>query len=60
MLNLRRGGRLEVLLNQLAAAISIWALPDEEIIEHVNINEDPSANHWLFAMMDTLLRDDFA
>jgi ribonuclease HI len=43
-----------------AMARSVWALSDEDITEHVSMNEDPSAKQWLFVMMETLSRDDFA
>jgi hypothetical protein len=38
----------------------VWALADEGIVEHLCRNEDPSAKQWLFAMMESLSRDDFA
>jgi hypothetical protein len=41
-------------------ARTVWALADEEITEHVSMNEDPYAKQWLFVMMETLSRDDFA
>jgi hypothetical protein len=43
-----------------AMARTVWALADEEITEHVSMNEDPYAKQWLFVMMETLSRDDFA
>jgi hypothetical protein len=41
-------------------ARSIWALTDEEIAEHVSLLDIPSAKQWLFALMETLSRDNFA
>jgi hypothetical protein len=38
----------------------VWALADEGVTEHMCANEDPSPKQWLFAMMETLPRDDFA
>jgi ribonuclease HI len=38
----------------------VWALAEEGITEHVSMNDDPSARNWLFAMMESLPRDDFA
>jgi hypothetical protein len=38
----------------------VWALADEGVTERMCANEDPSAKQWLFAMMETLSRDDFA
>jgi hypothetical protein len=43
-----------------SVARCVLALANEGITEHVCMNEDPSARNWLFAMMETLLRDDFA
>ena len=41
-------------------ARSVWALADEDVTEHISLNEDLVARRWIFAMMDTLSRDDFA
>ena len=38
----------------------VWALVDEGVTEHMCLSEEPSAKQWLFAMMETLSRDDFA
>ena len=38
----------------------VWALTEEEITEHMRLNEEPSAKLWLFSMLETLSRDDFA
>jgi hypothetical protein len=38
----------------------VWALADEGIVEHLCRNEDPSAKQWLFAMMESLSKVDFA
>jgi ribonuclease HI len=38
----------------------VWALADEAITEHLCMNEDPNPKQWLFAMMESLSRDDFA
>jgi hypothetical protein len=35
-------------------------LADEEITEHLCMNEDLNDKQWLFAMMESLSRDDFA
>ena len=41
-------------------ARSVWALADEDVTEHISLNEDPVARQWIFAMMDMLSCDDFA
>jgi hypothetical protein len=41
-------------------AHSVWALADEEIAKHVSLLDIPSAKQWLFALMETLSRDNFA
>jgi ribonuclease HI len=41
-------------------ARSVWALADEGIAEHVCMNEFPTAKVWLFDLMETLPRSDFA
>jgi ribonuclease HI len=41
-------------------ARTVWALADENLVEHISMNEDPSAKCWLFVMMESLTRDDFA
>jgi hypothetical protein len=38
----------------------VWALADEGVTEHMCADENPSPKQWLFAMMETLPRDDFA
>src|SRR5438105_14940310 len=32
----------------------VWAMMDENITEHMNNTHDPSAKHWLFAMIESL------
>lgn len=41
-------------------ARSVWALADEDITEHVSMIDIPSAKQWIFALMETLTRDNFA
>jgi hypothetical protein len=41
-------------------ARSVWALADEGITDQVCMNEDTSAKQWLFAMIESLSREDFA
>jgi hypothetical protein len=43
-----------------SVARCVWALAEEEIVEHVGANEHPSAKTWLFAMMESMPRDEFA
>jgi hypothetical protein len=43
-----------------SVARCVWALADEAITEHLCMNEDPNPKQWLFAMMESLSRDDFA
>jgi hypothetical protein len=43
-----------------SVARCVWALAAEEVTEHLCMNEDPSAKRWLFSLMETMSRDDFA
>jgi hypothetical protein len=47
------------LLNCVVAR-SVWSLADEGVTVHFCTNDSPSAKVWLFAMMNSLSRDDFA
>jgi cell division protein FtsW (lipid II flippase) len=38
----------------------VWALAEEENTEHICSSDDPSAKRWLFAMMKSMPRDEFA
>jgi hypothetical protein len=43
-----------------SVARCVWALANEEVTEHVRMSEEQSAKQWLFLMMESLPRDDFA
>jgi hypothetical protein len=47
------------LLNYTVAKC-VWALANDEVIEHMSRTEDPSAKQWLFSMLESLSLDDFA
>jgi hypothetical protein len=38
----------------------VWALMDESVTEHMCRSEEPSAKQWLFLMMESLSKEDFA
>ena len=38
----------------------VWALSDDHLTEHMCNTEEPSAKRWLFSMLETLSKDDFA
>jgi hypothetical protein len=38
---------------------SIWALSNETMVEHMCLNQDPSAKQWLFAMHESLPASEF-
>jgi hypothetical protein len=38
---------------------SVWALADEEVIEHMHATTKPNAMSWLFNMMDSLTSEHF-
>jgi hypothetical protein len=37
---------------------SIWALTDDDIVEHISSSTEPSVQNWLFAMMETMKIED--
>jgi hypothetical protein len=37
----------------------VWALVDENITEHMSMNQNPNAKQWLFAMLESLDHKDF-
>ncbi|KAK1650398.1 hypothetical protein QYE76_068203 [Lolium multiflorum] len=47
-------------VRRFVASFPVWTLADKEITEHLCMNEDPNPKQWLFAMMESLSRDDFA
>jgi ribonuclease HI len=38
----------------------VWALMDESVTEHMCRSEEPSAKQWIFLMMESLSKEDFA
>jgi hypothetical protein len=40
-------------------ARSVWALADEEVVEHMHATTEPSARSWLFNMMESLTSEHF-
>jgi hypothetical protein len=32
----------------------VWALAEEELVEHMNIMAEPDASRWLFTMIDSI------
>ena len=40
-------------------ARSVWALMDEDLVEHLTVNDIPEAKQWLFMLNDSLNQEDF-
>jgi hypothetical protein len=36
----------------------VWALTDDDIVEHISSSTEPSVRNWLFAMMETMKTED--
>jgi hypothetical protein len=37
----------------------MWALANDEVVEHMSRAVDPSAKQWIFSMLESLSQDDF-
>jgi hypothetical protein len=37
----------------------VWALAEEELVEHMNITAEPDAHIWLFTMIDSISHAQF-
>jgi hypothetical protein len=37
----------------------MWALANDEVVEHMSRTVDPSAKQWIFSMLESLSQDDF-
>jgi hypothetical protein len=46
-------------LLECTLARCVWALLDEELIEHISINRCENAKEWLFFLLDSLAHADF-
>jgi hypothetical protein len=38
---------------------SVWALEDDELVEHLFESSEPNAKHWIFSLIETLSHEVF-